>query len=95
MIEKTLGNIGLSSVNRVPGARIFAYGVINFLWVFDRLQLYYFHHHNLTFNSDKLLSKVNQIAEESGSWPQILLEECNSTVSFCQSINNFYNYLMN
>ena len=88
-----LSNNFTSSMNAVPGSRIFAYSLTNFLVNFDRLQFYYYHKHNLTFYSEIFLSKINTMQIEKGSITQRLLESCNDT-KFCSSITNFYNYIL-
>ena len=77
--------------NGIPGNRILFYTVTSFMTTFDRLQLYYFHHHNTSHYSTMLLSNVNAILEDRGKMPQKLLRDCD--VSLCKSIVKFYDDL--
>ena len=81
-----------SSLNLVPGSRIFTYTLTNFMTAFDRLQFYYFHKQNLSYYSEVMLSNVNALAVDRGSALQKLLEYCNSTGP-CLSINSVYEQL--
>ena len=58
---------------------------------FDRLQFYYFHRHNLSENSNILLSNVNVLAEDKGQLPQKFLRNCD--VPLCNTIVKFYDDL--
>ena len=68
-----------SSMNIVPGSRIFTYTLTNFLVNFDRLQFYYYHKQNLSYYSEIFLSNINTMQIEKGSITQRLLESCNHT----------------
>lgn len=55
------------TLNSVPGNRIFLSAIMNFLITFDRLQLYYFHRHNLSYYSNVLLANINTLETEKSS----------------------------
>ena len=44
-----------TAVNKMPGGRIFMETVTDFLPVFDRLQFYYYHKHNMSLYSNILV----------------------------------------
>lgn len=60
-------NSFIRTLNSVPGNRIYLSAVMSFLVTFDRLHLYYFHHHNLSYYSNILLSNINTLETEKSS----------------------------
>ena len=93
VMDALLLNNFTSSMNAVPGSRIFTYTLTNFLVNFDRLQFYYYHKQNLSYYSEIFLSNINTMQIEKGSITQNLLKSCNDT-NFCSSINGIYNNLL-
>ena len=87
LLEQTTG-----SINKIPGNRIFFETLSDFLISFDRLQFYFYHRHNLTYNSYLLLSNINKMAIERGSLTQELFESCDA--SFCQSVTSKFDGLL-
>lgn len=81
-----------TTLNTVPGSRIFVYTFMNFLSTFDRLQFYYFHRQNLSYYSYILLSNVNTLAQDRGNILQGWVEDC--SFPFCASIISSYSSLV-
>lgn len=81
-------------LNQMPGNRIFLSTLMNFLITFDRLQLYYFHHHQLSYYSNILLANINTLELEQGDLPQNFFQSCNDAYPICEIINNGYNNLL-
>ena len=79
-------------VNSLPGNRVLFYGFSSFMITFDRLQFYFYHHQNLTQESETLLSSINKMADEKGELMQTLLTNCQAGV--CQSYIGFYEHLV-
>jgi len=63
-----------STLNSVPGGRVFFSTFLNALTNFDRLQFYYFHQQNFTYNSEKFLSMINVVQNNKGSIISTLLQ---------------------
>jgi hypothetical protein len=59
---------------------------------FDRLRLYYFHRHNLTYYSDLLLSNIQTLALDQGSLTQDVINDCEASV--CTSVTAAYDRLL-
>ena len=72
-MDALLLNNVTSSMNAVPGSRIFTYTLTNFLVNFDRLQFYYYHKQNLSYYAEIFLSNINTMQIEKGSITQKLL----------------------
>ena len=89
--EVVFNNI-TKGVNSLPGNRVLFYGFSSFMITFDRLQFYFYHHHNLTQESETLLSSINKMADEKGELMQTLLTNCQAGI--CQSYINFYEDLV-
>ena len=66
-VHSIIFNNFTSSMNLVPGSRIFAYTLTNYMTSFDRLQFYFYHQQNLSYYSEILLSNINALALERGS----------------------------
>ena len=67
---------------------------MNFLLAFDRLQLYYFHRHNLSFYATLLLSSANALEFQEGSLVQNFFQSCEADSVVCRSVNGLYNSLL-
>ena len=60
-------NSYVSSLNSIPGSRVFFSFLMNFYISFDRLQFYYFHKQNFTQYAQIFLSSVHYFQEAKGS----------------------------
>ena len=87
-MNSLVGNNVTSSLNSLPGSRVYFSAILGFLSTFDRLQFYYYHRQNLTYFSERLLSSVNTMALERGSLLQNLIQDCDN--SLCEGINSAY-----
>lgn len=66
---------------------------MNFFSTFDRLQLYYFHRHNLSQNAFILLSTIQNFQMQQGYIAQSLFQQFENDSSVCSSINGLYDSL--
>jgi hypothetical protein len=92
-VSELMLNNYTQALNKIPGSRIFAYTLTNFLSAFDRLQFYYYHEQNLSYYSEILVSNVNTLIVDKGSIGQTILYSCNET-RLCQSVNGLYSFLL-
>lgn len=87
MSDSVLNNL-TTTLNKMPGSRVFFHTLSGNMLTFDRLQFYYFHRHNLSVYSFILLSDINALAFERGSVIQGALQDCSNDL--CKSINGLY-----
>jgi len=91
-LEKAISNEIITSLNKLPGNRIFLRALTDHMITFDRLRFYYFHRQNLTYYSNILLSNVNTFGLDQGSLCQDIFQSC--TAEACNSINNLFDNLL-
>ena len=91
-MNNLVGNNVTSSLNSLPGSRVYFSAILGFLSTFDRLQYYYYHRQNLTYFSERLLSSINTMALERGSLLQNLIKDCDN--SLCSGINSAYENML-
>ena len=91
LISDLMLNDFTTSINKVPGNRIFLYTITNYLTSFDRLQFYYLHKHNFTEYSELLLSNINTLALDRGSLLQKAVDLCKDSNVICKSYDELYN----
>jgi hypothetical protein len=62
LMSDTIFNNLTTTLNKIPGSRIFFHTLSGYMLTFDRLQFYYYHRNNLTFYSELLLGNVDALA---------------------------------
>lgn len=84
-----------AALNSVPGSRVFFSVVLSFYSSFDRLQLYFFHHQNLTYNSYKFISMINTLQSAKGCLLQNLIQTSSSYISTANTIISTESFIQN